>query len=166
MPRHRSYSTTTSARSTPHASSTAKAATAKHYRPSSAWSSASDSHLLAVRLQGLNWLAIAARHFPSKTPNACRKRHERLVERRAGEDWDCVRLEVLASAYAGTRAEMWGVLAARVARLEGSDGVKWQDVEAKANHRHPLEGDDIVMLTPMTVHGERLEEPHSAQPQH
>lgn len=139
MPRHHSYSNTTSSRSTPYpASFITTASTAKHYRPSSAWSSASDSLLLALRSQGLNWLAIAARHFPCKTPNACRKRHERLVERRAGEDWDCIRLELLASTYANVRAQMWGILSERVARLEGSDAVRWQDVEAKANHSRPV----------------------------
>lgn len=133
MPKQSTHSTTISARSTPYPASTASSSTrTHHYRPSSAWSSAADQLLLHVRSQGLNWLAISARHFPSKTPNACRKRHERLAERCAGEEWDCVKLEALAAAYAEVRGDMWGMLAERVAQVLDEERVdRWQDVEAK-----------------------------------
>jgi len=79
---------------------------------------------MAVRAQGLNWAPIQQAHFPTKTPNACRKRHERLMERRSAEDWDSVKLEALAKEYMNIRKEMWSMLASRV-------GEKWQVVEGK-----------------------------------
>jgi hypothetical protein len=60
------------------------------------------------------------------TPNACRKRHERLMERMNAEQWDGVKLDVLAQAYMEVRREMWSLLAARV-------GEKWQLVETKVS---------------------------------
>jgi hypothetical protein len=73
----------------------------------------------------MNWNQIAPKHFPNKTANACRKRHERLMERENAEKWDGgVKLDVLAQAYMEVRKEMWSLLAARV-------GEKWQVVETK-----------------------------------
>lgn len=91
---------------------------------SSSWSAKDDDQLIQARAQGLNWNQIAPKHFPSKSPNACRKRHERLMERQNAEQWDGVKLDILAQAYMETRREMWSVLAARV-------GEKWQLVEQK-----------------------------------
>jgi hypothetical protein len=91
---------------------------------SSSWSTKDDETLITARAQGLNWNQIAPKHFPSKSPNACRKRHERLMERQNAEQWDGVKLEVLASAYMDVRREMWSILANRV-------GEKWQLVEQK-----------------------------------
>ncbi|KAF2741380.1 hypothetical protein EJ04DRAFT_558098 [Polyplosphaeria fusca] len=91
---------------------------------SSSWSAKDDETLIAARAQGLNWNQIAPKHFPSKTPNACRKRHERLMERQNAEQWDGVKLDVLAQAYMEVRRDMWGILAARV-------NEKWQVVEQK-----------------------------------
>jgi hypothetical protein len=79
---------------------------------------------MAARASGLNWQPIATKHFPNKTANACRKRHERLMERRNAEDWDGVKLETLATEYMAIRREMWSILADRV-------GEKWQIIEAK-----------------------------------
>jgi len=72
----------------------------------------------------MNWQPIANRNFPNKTANACRKRHERLIERRHVEDWDAEKLEMLAQEYVVIRKEMWEVLALRV-------GERWTTVEAK-----------------------------------
>jgi hypothetical protein len=94
---------------------------------SSSWSAKEDETLIAARAQGLNWNQIAPKHFPSKSPNACRKRHERLMERQNAEQWDGVKLDVLAQAYMEVRRDMWGLLAARV-------NEKWQVVEQKVRY--------------------------------
>ena len=91
---------------------------------SSSWSARDDETLIQARAQGLNWNQIGPKHFPLKTPNACRKRHERLIERQNAEQWDGVHLDVLAQAYMEVRRDMWMMLAARV-------GEKWQLVETK-----------------------------------
>ena len=91
---------------------------------SSSWSAKDDETLITARAQGLNWNQIAPKHFPSKSPNACRKRHERLMERQNAEQWDGVKLDVLAQAYMDARREMWSILAGRI-------GEKWQLVEQK-----------------------------------
>lgn len=93
---------------------------------SPSWSAKDDETLISARQQGLNWNQIAPKHFPAKSPNACRKRHERLMERQSAEQWDGVKLDVLAQAYMDVRREMWSVLAARV-------GEKWTVVEQKVN---------------------------------
>ena len=72
----------------------------------------------------MNWQPIASRHFPNKTANACRKRHERLIERRHVDDWDAQKLELLAQEYLSVRKEMWEILAARL-------GERWTVIEAK-----------------------------------
>ncbi|KAF2172920.1 hypothetical protein M409DRAFT_49430 [Zasmidium cellare ATCC 36951] len=93
-------------------------------RNAAIWSSADDEILLRARASGLNWQPIASRHFPNKTANACRKRHERLMERRLVDDWDSHKLELLAQEYMACRREMWEILAARL-------GERWAVVEAK-----------------------------------
>ncbi|KAI9817993.1 MAG: hypothetical protein M1832_004514 [Thelocarpon impressellum] len=95
-------------------------------RASTAWTAQEDQTLLAARAQGKNWAPIQNTHFPSKTPNACRKRHERLMERRNTEDWDGEKLEKLAKEYLNMRRDMWTMLASRV-------GEKWQVVESKVS---------------------------------
>lgn len=73
----------------------------------------------------MNWQPIADTHFPGeKSGNACRKRHERLMEKQRAEDWDEEKLDRLAVEYMAVRSEMWSVLASRM-------GEKWQNVEAK-----------------------------------
>ncbi|KAI0473432.1 hypothetical protein GGR56DRAFT_531337 [Xylariaceae sp. FL0804] len=95
------------------------------HRPSSgAWTPQDDQNLLAARQQGLNWAQIQSTYFPSKTPNACRKRHERLLERKGADDWDSRKLERLAKEYMSMRKEIWQPLAHRT-------GEKWNVVEAK-----------------------------------
>lgn len=105
-------------------------------RNAAIWSTADDEILLQARASGLNWQPIATRHFPNKTANACRKRHERLVERRHVEDWDTHKLELLAEEYMACRQEMWEILASRL-------GERWGVIEAKASSK------DIVL--PMLV---------------
>ncbi len=94
-------------------------------RPSSgAWTPTDDQTLMAARAQGMNWAPIQQAYFPTKTPNACRKRHERLMERRNADDWDGIKLETLAKCYMDMRREIWQALAAQT-------GEKWNVVEQK-----------------------------------
>ena len=96
-------------------------------RPSSrAWNPVDDQTLVSARAQGMNWIPIQQAYFPYKTPNACRKRHEQLMERRGSDDWDVLRLEALAKNYMGMRREIWSILAAQT-------GEKWHVVEVKAS---------------------------------
>ena len=96
-------------------------------RPSRAWSQEEDIQLVHLRAQGMKWAPIAQNHFPKKTPNACRKRHERLMKNQnqgkwnAGVRFDGVRPDVLAQTYSEVREN---ILASKV-------GEKWQEVENK-----------------------------------
>ncbi|CZR60790.1 uncharacterized protein PAC_10686 [Phialocephala subalpina] len=89
-----------------------------------AWNPQDDATLMAARAQGMNWAPIHWTYFPSKTPNACRKRHERLMERRNVDDWDGIKIENLAKHYMAMRREIWAPLAA-------ATGEKWSVVEQK-----------------------------------
>lgn len=99
---------------------------AAQQRNAAIWSTSDDEVLLRARASGLNWQPIASKNFPNKTANACRKRHERLLERRHVDDWDSRKLELLAREYLACRKEMWEVLAARI-------GERWNVVEAKVS---------------------------------
>lgn len=110
---------------THHRNSVSAAAAAGGVR-SSSWSAKDDETLMVARTQGLNWNQIAPKHFPTKSPNACRKRHERLMERQHQEQWDGVKLEDLAQAYMDVRKEMWTILANRL-----GGGEKWAMLEQK-----------------------------------
>lgn len=94
-------------------------------RPSaSPWTEAEDRTLMEARQKGLNWASIANKYFPSKTSNACRKRHERLMDKRKSQDnWD---VEALAQAYMEVRERMWQILATKLSE-------NWQAVEGKVN---------------------------------
>ncbi|CRK25183.1 hypothetical protein BN1708_014164 [Verticillium longisporum] len=96
----------------------------QHRASSGAWTPQDDQTLLAARAQGLNWAQIQITYFGNKTPNACRKRHERLMERKGADDWDNRKLERLAKEYMTMRKDIWSGLAART-------GEKWNVVEAK-----------------------------------
>lgn len=109
-------------------------------RAAAIWSTADDEILLQARASGLNWQPIANRHFPNKTANACRKRHERLIERRQIEDWDNHKLEFLAQEYMACRQEMWEVLAARL-------GEKWTVVEAKVSSGFQPHSERLLTLS-------------------
>lgn len=90
----------------------------------SPWTEGEDRILMEARQKGLNWAVIANKHFPSKTSNACRKRHERLMDKRKSQDnWD---VEALAQAYMEVREHMWQILASKLSQ-------NWQAVEGKVN---------------------------------
>lgn len=95
-------------------------------RVTSTWTAEEDQALMEARASGMNWPPIAARFFPGKTGNACRKRHERLIERRNAENWGGIKAETLARQYMIYHAAMWKPLA-------DSLGEKWQVIEAKVS---------------------------------
>ncbi|KAF4554174.1 Hypothetical protein D9617_5g070510 [Elsinoe fawcettii] len=119
----------------------------------SAWSTADDDVLASARAAGMNWQPIATRFFPTKSANACRKRHERLMERRYQEEWDQDRLEELATAYFDCRKEMWAILGERLGErwglVEGKcmeKGLKNLQTIARASQRKRIrlsDGDDV-----------------------
>ena len=96
-----------------------------HGSPSYSWKPENDELLMKARQHGLNWQPIASEYFPGKTATACRKRHERLMEKRSQYN----DLERVAIAYNDVREQVWKPLADRV-------GEKWQIVEAKARIHH------------------------------
>jgi hypothetical protein len=138
-----------------HRNSSSSMATNASTRSASTWSSQDDETLISARASGLNWQPIATKYFPSKTANACRKRHERLMERRNAEDWDGVKLEVLAREYMNVRREMWSILAERV-------GEKWTIVETKVSFFFSLVL-LLMLILPKLVHGKGPEEPSCCQ---
>jgi len=98
----------------------------QHRASSGAWNMTDDNTLLRARAQGQNWAQIQQNCFPGKTPNACRKRHERLMERKGADDWDSRKMERLAKEYMSLRKEIWMPLAQRT-------GEKWNVVEQRVS---------------------------------
>ncbi|KAL1843985.1 hypothetical protein VTJ49DRAFT_6389 [Mycothermus thermophilus] len=94
----------------------------QHRASSGAWNQQDDTTLLQLRAMGKNWNQIQREAFPGKTGNACRKRHERLMERRGQNDFDNRKLERLCKEYMSMRKEIWQGLASRC-------GEKWNVVE-------------------------------------
>ncbi|EAQ83443.1 hypothetical protein CHGG_09847 [Chaetomium globosum CBS 148.51] len=94
----------------------------QHRASSGAWNQEDDRTLLALRAMGKNWNQIQREAFQGKTGNACRKRHERLMERRGQNDFDNRKLERLCKEYMSMRKEIWQPLASRC-------GEKWNVVE-------------------------------------
>lgn len=89
------------------------------------WTNHDDEQLKRARQQGLNWTAVSEQYFPNKTPNACRKRHERLLEKiHANGSWNAMKFEEVAKAYLEVREEMWKMVADRV-------NERWNVVETK-----------------------------------
>ncbi|KAK2806313.1 hypothetical protein FQN51_007354 [Onygenales sp. PD_10] len=86
------------------------------------WSAHDDEVLLSARAQGLGWNQIQRENFQIKTPNACRKRFERLVQKRKGAEWEGERVEKVAKVYSQMRSDIWRPLAE-------ATGESWEDVE-------------------------------------
>ena len=125
------------------------------------WTPENDELLMRARQQGLNWQPIASKYFPDKTSNACRKRHERLMEKRNNADnWDGVKMDKLSKAYLELREQMWKILADRV-------GEKWQSVEAKVCHpiNNPKTTNPAAKMSSSAWRKvSRLSRPQAAQP--
>jgi hypothetical protein len=98
--------------------------TASQRPAAGAWTPQDDQALLDARASGLNWGQIQGKHFSGKTPNACRKRHERLMDRKNADQWGARKLEILAREYINRRKEIWTPLAQ-------ATGEKWSVVEQK-----------------------------------
>lgn len=154
------YTTSTSqamAHHQPQASQTLQPSAPYSRRASSgAWSRDDDHQLLEARSKGLNWAQVK-NQFPNKSANACRKRHERLMEHRDADEWDNRKLEQLAKEYMMMRKEIWGPLAARV-------GEKWNVVEQKVRAWAQVPGFispsvSTLANSSLPVHVEWLEEP-------
>ena len=117
--------TTSSAPSTMAPQGTSPTALSHERHASQSWPPQNDELLIRARQRGMNWQPIAHTYFPEKSANACRKRHERLMEKaKANETWEGVKMETLARAYDDVREQIWKILADRV-------GEKWQIVETK-----------------------------------
>lgn len=121
---HHSHSTASYLSTDPHHRVPTSSLPAQHRASSGAWNASDDQTLLGARASGQNWAQIQQNYFPSKTPNACRKRHERLMERKGADDWDTRKLEKMAKEYMSLRKEIWAPLALRT-------GEKWNVVEQK-----------------------------------
>lgn len=100
--------------------------TTSRSRPSQSWTQDDDNMLREARSRGMNWFQIARTHFPSKSANACRKRHERLQEKEHADSYGSgPGLERLAYAYADCRARIWQPLAEQLGESD------WRIVEKK-----------------------------------
>ncbi|KAK3495373.1 uncharacterized protein B0T23DRAFT_441198 [Neurospora hispaniola] len=85
------------------------------HNPTTSWTPREDALLLSSRASQLPWSELQRLHFPGKTANACRKRHERLIEKRqAEEEVDEDRLARIAGEYVKMRGELWQGLAERI----------------------------------------------------
>jgi hypothetical protein len=94
-------------------------------RSSAAWTKTDDEKLIDCRRQGEKWETIAKEHFAPKSANACRKRHERLLEMEACVDAaDKIKHEDLGVAYKKHREVFWQAIASDL----GND--KWEACEA------------------------------------
>ena len=128
-----------------------------HTSTSQSWTTENDELLMRARQKGNNWQHIAQQCFPDKTANACRKRHERLMEKRnSADNWDGVKMDNLSKAYLQLREQMWKLVADKI-------GEKWQNVEAKVCH--PIcDPTKIQRLTSILVHGKRSQDPPDCRP--
>ena len=91
------------------------------------WTPEDDARLKQARKDNMNWEPIAKTYFPTKTANACRKRHERLMDKlHTTEDWDSAKLEAMEIAYYKHRERMWKIVAEEI-------NEKWQTVESKVS---------------------------------
>lgn len=114
---------------------------------STPWTIDEDNTLVEAKSQGLGWNDIHQRHFPLKSGNACRKRHERLMQKIRTTNWDDGRVARVMTEYnkAGVRERFWAELAARI----GED--RWEDVERVVREQkflHLAVGGDKTPTTP------------------
>lgn len=121
----------------------------QHRASSGAWNQEDDRTLLALRAMGKNWNQIQREAFPGKTGNACRKRHERLMERRGQNEFDNRKLERLCKEYMSMRKEIWQPLASRC-------GEKWNVVEMQVcrvpnSHPEPQNGMTLTCSVPRSA---------------
>ena len=93
------------------------------------WNAHHDAQLMRARWRGMNWASIAKEFFPTRSANACRKRHVRLVDKVQGaEDWGHAKLD-------------------NMAKKSGKD---WKTVETKVCSPLPRRSQ---LLTNLAAHG-------------
>ena len=103
-----------------------------HGSHSHSWKPENDELLMRAHQHGMNWQTIAHKFFPDKNADTCRRRHERLMEKRdLYYDSERAKADTVAKAYVDVREQVWKPLADRV-------GEKWQVVEAKVRILHLL----------------------------
>jgi hypothetical protein len=74
------------------------------------WNNEEDSILLDAKSGGMSWEEIHRQHFPGKSANACRKRHERVLAKMRSTDWDDARIQRVTDAYHKHRNSIWAPL--------------------------------------------------------
>jgi len=75
---------------------------------STGWTDSEDRILLEARCRGESWHKICDEHFANrKTPNACRKHHERLQRKDRAEALDGEGRDNLVLAYSQIKGKMW-----------------------------------------------------------
>ena len=79
-------------------------------RQSGPWNSDEDSILIDAKGRGKSWEEIHQQHFPGKSANACRKRHERVLAKMRNTDWDDARIQRVTEAYNRHRHLIWAPL--------------------------------------------------------
>jgi hypothetical protein len=74
------------------------------------WNNDEDSVLMEAKLKGMSWEEIHRQHFPGKSANACRKRHERVLAKVRNTNWDEARIQRVTDAYHKHRSSIWAPL--------------------------------------------------------
>lgn len=138
----------------PKASTSKRVHRAEPYPSSSAaitttapWGLQDDEQLRQARQKGMNWAPIAQKYFPTRTANACRKRHEKLIEK--SQEWSQSKLDEMARCYRDVQEQMWSMMSSRL-------GEHWKTVEAKVSYVRMITHQRLRLST---VHGERHQNP-------
>ena len=98
-------------------------------KSTSDWKGGSDATLRRARIAGESWHQICAKYFAGKrTPNACRKRHERLAKKDFSNALDGALLDDFVVTYFNAREAMWSILA------EALNCKDWREIELKVCH--------------------------------
>ncbi len=71
------------------------------------WNPDEDNVLINAKGRGMCWEDIHRTHFPGKSANACRKRHERVLAKMRNTDWDDARIQRVTDAYNRHRHNIW-----------------------------------------------------------
>jgi hypothetical protein len=130
VPRRQSPSPSLSVSSSP----PSKHGRGRRRRTATTWTKANDDTLKRARIAGENWQEICDTYFPGfKTPNACRKRHERLAKQEFSKALDGEYRDHFIIAYFEVRQAMWSIFAEK---LNYND---WQDLELKVRRRSQRE---------------------------
>ncbi|RMD39707.1 hypothetical protein DV735_g5426, partial [Chaetothyriales sp. CBS 134920] len=126
-----------------------------HPQQAAPWTNGEDALLLDAKSKGLGWNDIHERYFPTKSGNACRKRHERLMVKLRTTDWDETRVRRVWNEYVreGVRREFWEPIAQRC-------GEQWEDVE-RVCFQQGLKG---IRASSQTHHHSRSRSSASSRP--